>query len=232
MLGIVAFIYDFDHAEARRRFALAMASEPVPPLVRDWYSVFFLALTGQVEEALEQSEKAIQGDPLNPMFHCTRCVHLTVSGRHAEAEAEFRRTLDLNPNFIPLYMLTVGRYLSQGKPEQELACAERYYAIAPWGPMAIGHLAGMLRRTGHADRAQQVLRGIEPGSQYAQPLGWTVYHLLAGDIDTAADWMERAIEQRVPGAVVHRLVPVYAALRASPRWPKLAKMMNLPEAGV
>lgn len=232
MLGIVAFICDFDHTEARRRFALAMASEPIPPLVRDWYAVFFLALTGQVEEALEQAGKAIQGDPLNPMFHCTRCVHLTVAGRHAEAETEFRRTLALNPNFMPLYMLTVGRYLSQGKSEQELACAERYYAIAPWTPLAIGHLAGMLRRTGDADRAQQVLRGLGSGSEYAQPLGLTVYHLLAGDIDTAADWMERAIEQRVPGAMVHRIIPVYAALRASSRWPKLAKMMNLPEASL
>jgi TolB-like protein/Tfp pilus assembly protein PilF/predicted Ser/Thr protein kinase len=230
MLGAVAFIYDFDHAEAQRRFGLAMATEPVPPLVRDWYAVFFLASSGRVGEALEQVERAIREDPLNPMFHCTRCGHLTAIGRHAEAETEFRRVLELNPDFLPVYMLTVGRYLLQGMPEQELACAERYYSLAPRLPLATGHLAGMLMRTGDTVRAQQILRQIESGSEYAQPLGLTIYYLLVGDMDKAADWMERAIEQRVPGAVVHRLVPIYAALRASPRWPKLAKMMNLPEA--
>jgi serine/threonine-protein kinase len=138
MLGAFAFIYDFDYAEAQRRFGLAMASEPVPPLVRDWYAVFFLASSGRVGEALEQVERAMREDPLNPMFHCTRCVHLTAIGRHTEAETEFRRALELNPNFWVAYWLTIGRYLSRGMPEQELACAERFYSFAPWSPMAVG----------------------------------------------------------------------------------------------
>jgi hypothetical protein len=88
----------------------------------------------------------------------------------------------------------------------------------------------MLMRTGDTVRARQVLRQIEAGQKYAHPLGLAIYHLFCGDVETAADWMERAIEQRVPHAAVHRLVPIYAALLASPRWPRLARMMNLPEA--
>jgi TolB-like protein/Tfp pilus assembly protein PilF/predicted Ser/Thr protein kinase len=230
MLGAVAFIYDFDYAEAQRRFGLAMASEPVPPLVRDWYAVFFLASSGRVGEALEQVERAMREDPLNPMFHCTRCVHLTAIGRHTEAETEFRRALELNPNFWVAYWLTIGRYLSRGMPEQELACAERFYSFAPWSPMAVGSLAGMLVRTGDAVRAREVLRQIEEGQKYGHPAGLAIYQLFCGDVEAAADWMERAIEQRVPHAALHRLIPIYAALHANPRWPKLAKMMNLPEA--
>ena len=230
MLGAVAFIYDFDHAEAQRQFGLAMAAEPIPPLVRDWYAVFFLASSGRVGEALEQVERAIREDPLNPMFHCTRCVHLTAIGRHAEAELEFRRALELNPTFCPPTCSRWGGISARNAGTGACLCRAVLFPLRPSSPLATGHLAGMLMRTGDAARAQQILSQIESGSEYAQPLGLTIYHLLAGDIDKAANWMERAIEQRVPGAVVHRLVPIYAALHASPRWPELAKMMNLPEA--
>ena len=92
----------------------------------------------------------------------------------------------------------------------------------------IGYLAGMLMRAGDSARARQLLSQIESGREYGQPLGLAIYYLLISDLEKAADWMERAIEQRIPGVVAHRLMPLFAALHASPRWPKLAALMNLP----
>ena len=59
------------------------------------------------------------------------------------------------------------------------------------------------------------------------PIGMIVYHLVGGDIDAAIDWYERAIEQRQPMAVLLAAPGYMKAARSSPRWPKLAKMMNL-----
>jgi hypothetical protein len=56
------------------------------------------------------------------------------------------------------------------------------------------------------------------------------FHLLAGEVEKAADWSERALLQRDGGLSLHTAYPVYRPLRESPRWPRLAKMMNLPEA--
>ena len=64
----------------------------------------------------------------------------------------------------------------------------------------------------------------------SQPLwGRVEYHLMCSEIDAAADWYENVIEERNPFAVVFAKNPLGKALRASPRWPKLARMMNLPE---
>jgi len=49
---------------------------------------------------------------------------------------------------------------------------------------------------------------------------------LCGEIDQAADWLERCIEQRDGLAPSNRW---YFEACSSPRWPALAKMMNLPE---
>ena len=56
-----------------------------------------------------------------------------------------------------------------------------------------------------------------------------MFHLITGEIEKAADWCERVIEQHDGTVAFSTTYPLYKPLRESPRWPKLAKMMNLPE---
>jgi hypothetical protein len=56
-----------------------------------------------------------------------------------------------------------------------------------------------------------------------------LYHLICSEIDAAADWYEKAIETRDPTLVPWIRLPLAKPLRMSPRWPKIAGMMNLPE---
>jgi hypothetical protein len=56
-----------------------------------------------------------------------------------------------------------------------------------------------------------------------------MYYLVCAEIDAAIDAYEIAIEQRHPGAVMTAFAGFLRPLRASPRWPRLARMMNLPE---
>ncbi|MBP1610866.1 MAG: serine/threonine protein kinase, partial [Acidobacteria bacterium] len=59
MLGSVAALYDYDWKEAELHFRLAMAHEPIPPLVRIWYGYFYLQPIGRREEAIQQQERGI-----------------------------------------------------------------------------------------------------------------------------------------------------------------------------
>jgi hypothetical protein len=49
-------------------------------------------------------------------------------------------------------------------------------------------------------------------------------------VDRAADWFEKAIEERNSLVVLVLQSAIGEQLRASSRWPKLASLMNLPEA--
>jgi hypothetical protein len=49
-------------------------------------------------------------------------------------------------------------------------------------------------------------------------------------MDQAADWYERAINPRDPFALVFAAGPLGSPFRQSSFWPKLARMMNLPDA--
>lgn len=78
-----------------------------------------------------------------------------------------------------------------------------------------------------------MIREIGDGEIYGTPMGLALFHLLLGEIDWAADWVRKAIDQR--HSLLMMLVvatPLAKPLRSSAHWPALAKMMNLPETAV
>src|SRR5690349_16459347 len=54
MMGIVSGVYDYDWKEAERRFSLAMAHQPVPAQVRQWYGFFYLLPIGRYTESADE----------------------------------------------------------------------------------------------------------------------------------------------------------------------------------
>jgi hypothetical protein len=111
-----------------------------------------------------------------------------------------------------------------------LLAAERTASLAPWTLSNLGPLAAFRALTGDEVGAAAALRKLGDGKAYLAPLGFTYYFLIGGEIDQAADWAAKAIEQRTPGMVNFLRSQHAAPLRRSPRWPELAKMINLSEA--
>ena len=118
-------------------------------------------------------------------------------------------------------------YFFQGRFAEAREWAEEGFRMAPWDAVATGFLARVLMHAGEKDRAQALLARL-PGMI---PSGMVRYHLVSSEIDAALDWYEKGIEQRHAFAALWASATFLQPLRASPRWPKLAKMMNLPGTG-
>jgi Tfp pilus assembly protein PilF len=223
MMGIVAGVYDYDWKEAERRFRLALAHDPVPPGGRLMYGLWYLVPMGRLEEALEQQEQELKGDPLNGATRDILAGSLLGAGRLAEAQAELYKVLELDENNTMAFELLARTYARQENWAEALHFAEKASALLI--PATIGTLAGVLKRTGEVKRAEELIQKLMPGEAYGAPLGLYIFYLVCGEIERAADWIEKAIEQR------HPLAAVYASVyfRSSSRWPALVKLMNLPE---
>jgi hypothetical protein len=61
--------------------------------------------------------------------------------------------------------------------------------------------------------------------------GLAIFHTCCGEIDLAANWFEKAIEERYSMVAAFLQSAIGEPLRCSPRRPKLAALMNLPDAG-
>jgi TolB-like protein/Tfp pilus assembly protein PilF len=222
VLGGIAALHDYDWKEAEEQFMLARASEPVPPNVRGAYAQYYLLPLGRFEEAIQEQAKAIAQDPLNGQRRALQAFTLLWAEMYQPAIVEARKVLDFEnaPNAhlaIALSSLFLGKRAEAREP------AEEAFRIAPWNPLAVGFLAGLLAQAGEQERAEKLLATLG-----TRPSGMIVYHLLRSEIDAAIDWYERDIELRQPGAAHLASAGFCKPLRASPRWPKLAKMMNLP----
>jgi hypothetical protein len=144
------------------------------------------------------------------------------------AAAEYRRVLALDENFwIAAYGLSVTCALSGMLPEA-LHYAEKAHALAPWVPNHIGTLAGVLKLQGETRRAEEILGKLGDGGSYGAPIGFQIFHLLCSETDKAAHWAEKAIEQRHP-QMPSTLRLFESVWKSSPRWPALARKVNLTD---
>ena len=223
LLGVCAGD-DYDWSEAERHWRLAMAREPVSHDVRLWYGNHYLLTIGRPLDAVEVMARALEEDPLNLLYRHHLAVGLRHAGRLEDAEGELRKVLEIDENF-PLAVGTLGAVCAQqGRFGEALTLTERAYALTPWANPIVGQLAALLVRAGATSRADALIEKLGPGKAYGAPTGLAVFHALCGEFDRAAEWAEQAIEERYP-PLVAILGPL---LRSTPRWPALAKLMNLP----
>jgi eukaryotic-like serine/threonine-protein kinase len=227
VLGAIAASHDFDWKEAEEQFRLARVSESLPPDVHSWYALFLLLPLGRFEEAIQEFAKAIAQDPLNHRRRVFLTWVFICAEMYERAIAEARKALELEDSYLPHMGMAIS-YFFQGKPAEAREQAEEAVRMGPWDALAVGFLAGFLAQAGEKERAEKVIATISG----AIPIGMVMYHLLRSEIDAALDWYEREIELRRPNGVIVAAAGFTKPLRASPRWAKLAKMMNLPvEAG-
>ena len=225
MLGIVAGSHDHDWKEAERRLRMAMAEEPVSPLVLQWYGYFYLFDLDRFREAAEWMVKGLADDPLNILSRLCLADCYYAVGRLAEAAIEVRKCLDLDDGLPLAHFIMAMIQACQGQLAEAIASAEKTYSMANW-TFSTGFLAGLLLQNGERSRAEQLLADFEPASA---SIGFSAFYLQCGEVDKAADSIEKAIEQRHPFIKLFLAGPIAQALRSSNRWPKLVKMRNLPE---
>jgi TolB-like protein/Tfp pilus assembly protein PilF len=224
----MAAVLGHEWPQADHAFELALSNPPVQPLVRCLYSVWHLAPMERMREAEAQLVRSLEEDPLNMYARVMFGAQLFASGRSLEGETAARQALELDPNLWLAYLWRGSHHATHARLAEACADLERAYALAPWNVCVIGLLAGVLAVSGDRPRAEALLSGLGDGAAFGAPVGFTLYHGALEEIDLAAEWYARAVEQRdtrAPWILAHLLGE---RLTSSPRWPVLRRMMKLP----
>jgi serine/threonine-protein kinase len=224
----LAAVLDYDWEEAGKQFALAFAREPVSPTTRYFNAAFYLAPLGRTDEAMAQLDRAREEDPLNLMMLVWQGIMLVGTNRSEEAEPVLRKVLELDEGFWLVHNWLGAAYLNRGRFTDAARAFERSLAGFPGHVGVTACLAGCLERAGQADRAAPLLETFRDGSVFGAPFALANYYLIRGEVDRAAEWYEKGIEQR------DTRMPFIAAglhgdlFTSSPQWDRVARLMNLP----
>jgi TolB-like protein/Tfp pilus assembly protein PilF len=232
ILGVVAALYDYDWREAEHRFGMAMKPGPLSPVARGYYGYFYLMSLGRMPQAVEQLTIALKADPLNIQLRYQRAVTLLWNEQDEEAIAQLQQVLELHNQFpmaMTMMALAVVHSSQQKNTREALAWTQKGFpeVTAQLLPAAIQ--AGLFMRLGEPMNAQPFLDHLGDGHHHGAPAALAVYHLICGDTDQSANWIEKAIEERYPGVLFILQSPLAADLRTSPRWTGLVERMNLPQ---
>jgi serine/threonine-protein kinase len=228
-LAIFAASYDFDWKQVDSELAMVTASDAASPHCY-FVSGLCLLAAGRRSEAVAHMEQALQGDPLQLTIRAFLGVCFGSVGRDAEAVEHFRQAMHLDADFFWAYVYLAELYATRGMFAEALVIAEKAFALTPWYAPSIGVYAGMLVRTGQTDQGRELARKLGSGERYGASMGWAIFHTCCNEIDAAADWYEKAIEERDSLIMSTLGAAIGEPVRASTRWPKLAAMMNLPAA--
>ena len=164
-------------------------------------------------------------DPLRASGYQTLGLALGASDRLAEAEAAYRKTMELAPQREVARAVLSLNLLAQGRGDEALAEVSREpnEAYRLWALAIIEDAAG--RRT-ESDVALQNLI-----AKYQTECAYQVADVYGarGDADLAFDWLERAYVQRDAGLADTKTDGHLRSLYADPRWDAFLRKMGLAD---
>ena len=227
-LAIIAENYDYDWQTAEKEFSRAIELNPNYATAHHWYGEC-LAFQGRFADALAESERARQLDPLSLIIAADNGAILYFSRQYDRAIERFRGVLEMNPGITRAH-LVIAAYVQKGRFEDALADIEawrRTSADAPWISAWEAYLYG---RAGQPVPAQLALEKLQQLnlSWHLQPEQFLdVAYAGTTDNDKWLAWLENAYANHSNVLTDLKVDAMYDPLRSDPRFQDLLHRVGL-----
>jgi len=228
LMALVNTHFDYDWPAAERHFAQALALSPSNAQVHHDYAHFLLAM-GRGAESIDESRRAVELDPANPMLTACLGWHSLFASRFDESLRHAAEAQRMMPSF---WARIVQGWAEAGKGQrgQSVAAMRSAFALEPTLGFTQAALAYALGRGGETAEARAMLAGLLAQSRrgYISAYDIALVYTGLGENDRAFEWLGKAIAERSM-FVVHlawdaRLQP----LRADRRFQELLDRLAIP----
>ncbi len=225
-LALIAENYDWDWQTAEKEYRRAIELNPNYATAHHWFAEF-LAFQGRFEEALAESERARQLDPLSLIIAADRGVILYFSRRYEPAVQQFRTVLDLDPG-LPRGHMIVNTWVEMGRYDEALRDIDSWKFTGDNWASAVR--AYVYARAGQQQRARQLMAKLQAGSrgkEFQLPPMMAAIFAALGDKDQAIAWLERAYSEHSNVLTSLKVDPAFDPLRSDPRFQDLLRRVGL-----
>ena len=227
-LALIVQNYDWDWQTAEREYCRAIELNPNYATAHHWYAEH-LTWLGRFDEALRESERARQLDPLSLIIKADHGAILYFSRHYDAAIQQFQSVLDMEPDF-PRAGLVVYAYIEKGLFREAVAEMEKPRP-GGYGPWTWPVQAYVYARSGHQLQAQRVLEKLKTLNrrQAMDPAAILWAYVGMGDKEQVFAWLEKAYSQHSNALTTLKVDPAYDWLRDDPRFQILLRRVGLAE---
>jgi DNA-binding winged helix-turn-helix (wHTH) protein/TolB-like protein/Flp pilus assembly protein TadD len=221
--------YEWDWAEAERLSRKAIALEPEYATAHQWFGIHYLAPMGRLEEAIAETRRARQLDPLSAVFNAFVGATLYSARRYDEAIDECRKTIDLHPDFGVAHWYLGRAYLQKGRLQEAIPELQEAVTLSGGSPLMKGTLGVGYAVAGDRAAAERTLDELEKlrAGSYASALDIADIHAALGDPERAFQWLDQAASERSFHLIYLKVWPELDPLRADPRFKALVLRLGL-----
>jgi len=227
-LALIVQNYDWDLQTAEKEYRRAIELNPNYATAHHWYAEH-LTWRGRFDEALRESERARQLDPLSLIIAADNGAILYFSRQYDRSIEQFRYVLDMEPNF-PRAGLIMAAYVQKGRFAEARAFIEKQPPAddAPWHWAWLAYINGRSGRQGEAQHALDKLLQLNRRQQVdAAALAWAYMGL--DNKDQALVWLQKASLQQSNTLVTLKVEPTFDPLRGDPRFQALVRRVGLAQ---
>jgi TolB-like protein/DNA-binding winged helix-turn-helix (wHTH) protein/Tfp pilus assembly protein PilF len=226
-LALIVQNHDYDWKTSEQEFRRAIALDPNYATAHQWYAEHLMWL-GRFDEALAESERARQLDPLSLIIATDDAYLLYTSRQYDRAIKGFRSVLDRDPGFARAYDIGLV-YLQTGQCSAALndwnaRPVEAFYSY--WARTA--YLNGRCGAPEQARKALARVLELEKQHSYNPTMAATAY-LGLGDKEKALEWLGKAYQQRSNELTKLKVDPIFDPLRNDPRFQDLLRRVGLDD---
>jgi serine/threonine protein kinase/Tfp pilus assembly protein PilF len=227
-LALVRENFDWDWAGAESEFRRAIELNPNSAEAHQWYGNFLTRL-GRFDEAKAELKKAQGMDPLSLLIDTSVGRQLYFARQYEAAIEQFRKALDMDPNFVPAQHAIELAYAQNGMFRE--AIAERQKVLTLSGSPDLAAAIGEdYRRSGYSGVLESWLEGLNEVSKrgYVSPYNIAQIHARLGNKPQALLMLARAYDARDGNLTYLRIDPVFDDLRSDPQFQALSKKLGVP----
>ncbi|HJQ26876.1 MAG TPA: protein kinase [Blastocatellia bacterium] len=223
---------DMDWPATEKEFKRALELNPNYATAHQWYGEY-LAAVGRLDEALSESVKAQQLDPLSLPINVRLGMTLYFQREYDRAITQLQKTVELDPGYLLPHIFLSFAYIQKGKYDQ--AIAEKAWALARGNQPKAEGIANRLKAAYKAGGEQRLwLEQIniltDESNDSPVELMWMAESFIRlGQKDRAFEWLTRAVDARHPGRYSLKVEPMLDPLRSDPRFRALLARAGLPQ---
>ncbi len=228
-LALITENFDFDWETAEKEYGRAIELNPNYATAHHWYAEF-LSLQGRFTEALAESERARELDPLSLIIAADQGVILFYARQYDASIAQFRAVKEMEPAFPRAHMV-LAPYIEKHQFADALAELEQWEAPGGKSAWTWAWRAFIYGRSGQNAQARQALAQVKQfydrGQSSPDPMLWAL--IAVGDRDEAFAWFEKAYADHSNVLTSLKVNPGFDGLRSDPRFQNLMRRVRLAQ---
>ncbi len=228
-----------DHPGAMKEADRAIALNPRYATAHHWHALYLQDL-GRFQDAIDEARLASAIDPESPVIAADVALMLRNAGRLDESQELLDALLVRHPSFPGVHVELAEAYR---RKKQYALALERMRTAVQLGddrPPLLARLAWLEARNGNRNAAIELARRLRADEDRGRPVPnhiWVEALVAAGDLEGAADYVEKAIAERSDWTSRTTTDELFEGLRRHSRWPELQEKIaslgrTLPAARV